>query len=406
MFIARQPIFNKEMQVYGYELLFRSKRSSNIFDGTSDVLATATIINELFESGFESLVEDKKAFVNFDANFLNSDIIELIEPEKLIIEVLETVTVDNKLIHRLNYLSSKGYKIALDDFIEKYEDYPLSSIANIIKFDIMETPLNTIKSDIKKALKDGKVLLAEKIESDSEFQKAKDLGFHLFQGFFFSKPNIIGKNCPKTTSTKNQYMRIIKELKKPEPSYQALAEIIEKDIRLSYRLMKVISHKSGDELVYSIKRALTYMGLKDIQRWINIMMMKELNDEKPFELIKTSLIRTKFAEALAIKTNMHKLKHEASMMGLFSTIDAMLNLSIKDALTGVPVPNSVYNALVFNKGDLADIYNIIIAYEEANYEVLSKLSEKLDVSELSIYYEYTIAIKWAKETLELMESPS
>lgn len=401
MFIARQPIFNRNKDVYGYELLFRDKNSSKGFDGMSDLLATATVINGLFESGLEALVESKKAFVNFDAAFLNSDLPELIEPEKLVIEVLETVEVNETLIDRLKHFRTKGYKIALDDFIESYDSYPLVDYADIIKFDIMATPLNTIYYDVKKALTSGKILLAEKIETEEEFQSAKEIGFHLFQGFFFSRPNIVGKSCNKTTA-KSQYIRLLSELKKPEPSYQILAEIIEKDTRLAYRLMRVIRSRSGDDLVYSIKKALTYMGLNEIERWVSIMMLRDLNEEKPLELMRVSLIRTKFAELIAQKSNLKNIKYEASMMGLFSTIDAMIDQSMEDALTGISLSKSVFDALVLKDGRLSDLYNLIWAYEIGEWGQAKTLALKIGINENLLYREYKNAIKWAGQTMEIM----
>lgn len=401
MYIARQPIFNQNLDVYGYELLFRSGSASKTFDGESDVLATATIISGLFESGLESFVEDKRAFVNFDAAFLNMDITELIDPSRLIVEVLETVKINQELVNRLEYLKSKGYKIALDDFVESYTEYPLVPLADIIKFDIMATPLDTITSSVKLALLQGKVLLAEKIESDEEFQSAKEMGFHLFQGYFFSKPNVIGKSTDQTT-TKVQYIRLLTELKKPEPSYQVLAEIIEKDIRLAYRLMKVISSRAGDDLVYSIKRALTYMGLKELERWVSIMMLRDLNDHKPVELMRLALVRTKFSELIAKHGSMAKIKHEASMMGLFSTIDAMLDQTMTDALDGISLPNSVRDALVVNEGALAPVFDIIQAYEQGDWLKAESLERELGIPDGDLYLDYRAALTWSRDIIKLM----
>lgn len=401
MFIARQPIFNTRLEVYGYELLFRSEMGSKGFDGTSDVLATATIVTGLFESGINELIEDKKAFVNFDSTFLNSDWPELIDPDRLVVEVLETVVVDDALIERLKALKGLGYKIALDDFVETYEAYPLVPIADIIKYDLMATPLDTIKIPVAQALREGKVLLAEKIENEAAFHQAKAMGFHLFQGFFFSKPNIVGKSSDKTT-TKTQYLRLLTELKKAEPSYQVLAEIIEKDIHLAYRLMRVIKSRAGDDLVYSIKRALTYMGLKEIERWISIMMLRDLGDQKPLELLRLALVRTKFSELIAKHSNLSNVKHEASMMGLFSTIDAMLDQEIGVALDGISLPQSVTEALLSKMGTLAPIYHVVNAYEQGDWEVAELLGSHLGIGEGVLYTEYRASLKWAREVINLM----
>jgi EAL and modified HD-GYP domain-containing signal transduction protein len=401
MFIARQPIFNKSMEVYGYELLFREGSDSTNFSGASATHATASVMSSLFESGIDKIVDDKRAFINFDAAFINSDFPELIESHRLIIEVLEDVVVDEQLIDRLISLKKKGYRIALDDFVSDYHNYPLVPLADIIKFDLMMTPLNSLKGEVKAALDQNKVLLAEKVETESEFLEAKEMGFSLFQGFFFSKPSIIGKENHQA-NTKAQYSRIISELVKVEPSYQVLAEIIEKDVNLAYRVMRIISNRAGDDLVYSIKRALTYMGLKEIERWINILMMQDLGSHKPKELMILSLIRTKFAESIAIHANLKKYKYEASMMGLFSTIDAMLDQNMCDALEGISLPNSIKDSLIEHKGILMPILNLVNAYEHGDWEKAFELVKNLEVKEDDLFDDYMDAVRWAHETVRMM----
>lgn len=401
MYIARQPIFNRVLDVYGYELLYRSGEESKGFDGTSDFMATAVVISGLFESGIEALIEDKKAFVNFDAHFLSMDLTELIDADRLVVEVLETVRVDEELVERLQELKKKGYKIALDDFVESYHEYPLVPMADIIKYDILATPLEQIKHEVKRAIRQGKILLAEKIEDEETFQAAKELGFHLFQGYFFSRPNIVGKATNRSTA-KAQYVRLLTELKQPEPSYQALAEIIEKDVNLAYRLMKVISSRAGDDLVYSIKRALTYMGLREIERWVSIMMLRDLNEHKPQELMRLTLVRTKFSELIAKHSSLSAVKHEASMMGLFSTIDAMLDQRMLEALDGISLPKTVMEALITAEGILGPIYKIVRAYEQGDWQLADRLGRGLGLTEDLLYDQYRAALIWAKDIVKMM----
>lgn len=401
MFIARQPIFKRNLDIYGYELLYRSSLGSVQFDGTSSKLATATVIGGLFESGIERIVQDGRVFINFDEEFIHSNSLQLIGPDKLIIEMLEDIEIDQRLVDRIKTLKNQGYKIALDDFAEKYGEYPLIPFADIIKFDIMATPLETIRADVHSALAQRKVLLAEKIETEEEFLMAKDMGFHLFQGYFFSKPSIAGKMCNRSTS-KAQYVRLIKELKQEEPSYQRLAEIIEKDVNLAYRLVRVVSVRSGDDLIYSIKRALTYMGLNEIERWINILMIRDMSESKPEELVNVSLIRTKFAEAIAMQGGLKNMKYEASMMGLFSTLDAVLDTTMEKALEDISIPNSIKDALIYGKGILNDVYELIIAYEKGIWEKVISVSEKMNMSANILFEEYINSIKWAKKALEIM----
>lgn len=401
MFIARQPIFSRNLEVYGYELLYRSGHQSQTFDGVSSVHATAAVVGGLFEAGIDQIIENKKAFINFDAEFLHSDMPEIIGPERLIIEVLEDVVVDQALVARIKDLKIKNYKIALDDFVESYVDYPLVPFADIIKFDILQTPLDQIKAEVKLALRQKKTILAEKVETEAEFHKAKEMGFHLFQGYFFSKPNIVAHSNSQTT-TKIQYLRLLTELKKVEPSYQILAEIIEKDMMLAYRLMRVIKGRAGDDLIYSIKRALTYMGLKELERWVSILMLRDLSSHKPQELMRMALVRTKFSELTATNGNLKTMKHEASMMGLFSTLDAMLDQNMTDALDGITIPISISDALIKESGALGPLISLLYAYEKGDWRTGQLYTEAVGVHETQLYKDYCTAIAWASEIMDLM----
>ncbi|HHV12963.1 MAG TPA: EAL domain-containing protein [Clostridiales bacterium] len=399
MYIARQAIFNSSLKVYGYELLFRGEIQSAGYDGVSSVQASASVLGGLFESGINQIVDNKVAFINFDNELLQSDVVELIDPQRLIVEVLENVPVDGNLIQRIISLREKGYKIALDDLEESSSTYQLIPYADIIKYDIIITPLDQIEADVKRMLIQRKILLAEKIETEEEFKKAKDMGFHLFQGFFFSKPCLITESSSHTT-VKSQYTRIIAELRKEEPSFEVLAEIIEKDATLAYRLVRLSSTRSGKERIYSIRHALTYMGLKEIERWINVLMLRDLNNSKPDELMRVSLIRAKFAELTALHSKLRVLKYEAFIMGLFSTIDAMINRSMEEALKNVALPEVITEALVKGKGALYPVYRLVIAYEKGDWAETEKLTGMLKLKENLVSNDYLQAIKWAKEMMD------
>lgn len=402
MFIARQPIFNRKLDVFGYELLYRAGEQSTQFDGMSSTGATASVLGGLFEAGISQIVENKYALINFDERFINSDSIELVEPERLIIEMLEDVKVNNNLINRLTELKEKGYKIALDDFVEDYDNYPLVPLADIIKFDIIETPLAQIAGSVNTALAQNKIILAEKIETQTEFLRAKEMGFHLFQGFFFSKPSIAMKSSHKSTP-KIQYMKLLNELKEEEPSFQTLAEIVETDVNIAYRLIRIASRKAEEEVLYSIKKALVYMGLKEFERWINILVLQDLGRDKPQELTKISLIRSQMADVIAGQIGLKRIRHEAAMMGLFSVVDAMLDMPIEEALQDIALPDSIINALVNNKGPLYPIIDLITAYEQGDYVKVQNIAKQLNLDMGLLYRDYVEAIEWATEAFMVMD---
>lgn len=401
MYIARQPIFDINKKIYGYELLFRNNKDTNCFNREiSSTVATATVIDALFELGIDSIVDGKRAFVNFDYEFLMSEAVELINPSTLIIEVLEDVVVDAELLERIKYLKAKGYKIALDDFVEEYKSYLLTPISDIIKYDLMETPLEEIKKDVNLALKDNKTLLAEKIETNEEFLLAQKMGFHLFQGYFFFKPSIISKSNDKK-SLKGQYCRLLQELHKEEPSYQNLAEVIETDINLAYRFMRVASHKNTEDTIYSIRQALVYMGLREIERWINVLMLRELSSDKPMEVMNVSLVRAKFSEYISDNSYYRNRKLEISIMCLLSMIDAILDISMEEALDGLLLSEDVKEALINRSGNLSPVFELVCSYESADWEMVNKISSKIGLNEEHIMKGYFEALIWASEIMNI-----
>lgn len=403
MYIARQPIFNTVKKVYGYELLFRGGKDSRGYDGNTATHSTASVVTGLFESGIEQIVENKKAFINFDHELIQQDFIELIPSDRLVVEILEDVVVSMELQDRIQYLSDQGYQIALDDFVGDYESYPLVKQADIIKYDLMATPLNTLNEAVQKGLKEKKVLLAEKIETDEEFQMAKAMGFTLFQGFFFSKPVVIGRENRTQTTTKTQYMRMIKELQQEEPSFDKLAAIIGQDVNLAYRFIQVISGRAGTKSVNSIKSALTFMGLKELERWIHVLMIQELGSDKPRELVQLSLVRSKFSERLAGSSRLKKQRHEAALVGLFSTIDALMDTDMKTALGNISLSNTVSQALIEESGGLSEIVRMIKSYEKGQWSSIDSLAKELNLEPKDIYRDYLYSVDWAKKIMADME---
>ena len=400
MFIARQPIFDKTKEVYGYELLFRGSNTSNAYNGTSAESSTAVVLGGLFEIGVDKIVGDKKAFVNFNYNSLMSNSIELVDPSTLIIEVLEDVEVDARLMRRLDSLHKEGYRIALDDFVQSIKDFKIVPIADIIKYDLIATPLDTIQDEVMEALRRKKVLLAEKVETEEEFIAARKMGFQLFQGYFFSKPVIVaGLKGKKPDIT--IYRRILNELHQEEPSFQGLAEILETDVSVAYRLVNVVSKKNEHDIQKGLKSALVKMGLTDFERWVHIMMLQDLSVNKPHELIRTSLIRSKFGELVANNTgSLYTRASEVSLMCLFSVLDAMLDLTMEEAMADLSISRDIKDALVKREGSLEPVLELAEAYEQADWEKLDRIASKLGIDSNRLGGWYMESIEWSDRIME------
>lgn len=402
MYIARQPIFNRSMKVYAYELLFRSDISKTEYTGIDALSSTAIVVGGMFELGLDSLVGDKRAFVNFNRDFIMSDAIEIIDPEKMVIEVLEETIIDEELISRFEYLRAKGYDLALDDYAGDESDIPFSECINIIKYDIRKTNLDDILPEVKLKLSQNKVLIAEKIETLDELEKAKRMGFHFFQGYFFSKPNIVGGIKAKK-SPNIIYQRILDELYKEEPSFDKLSEIISTDPNMAYRLLRVASIKKERRTeIVSIKRALISVGLKELERWVYILMLQELSNHKPLELMRLSLVRSKFGESIAVNSRYSRRRHEITLMCLFSLIDAMIDEPMDKALNEISLSQDIKNALINQEGELMNVGRIVMSYEGNEWYDATNLIDQLEIDYSDVSKWYLDACKWADKTIAYM----
>ncbi len=400
MFIARQPIFNRALKIYGYELLFRANEESNSFSNASSASATAVVLGGLFEQGIDKVVGSAKAFVNFDYEFIMSDVIELIDPDTLVIEILETVKRDGHLLDRIQELHKKGYKIALDDFEEDFFTCPAVPMVDIIKYDIRITPLDTIQIEVKAANARNKILLAEKIETEEEYQKARAMGFKLFQGYFFSRPNIVAKGSKTKRTSKAVYTQILTELKKDNFSYDKITEIIETDVNLSYRVLYAISHKQEASKYSSIKKALVRMGLLEIERWISVLMLQNMSGDKPDEVFRLSLVRSKFCEYVAERSSLRQRKDEASMTCLFSMIDVLLDCSMEEALKELAISKDIIDVLVYGTGVFKPLCMLLQSYEKGDWSEVDRYAKEIKVDTESLIDGYLSAIEWASGIMD------
>lgn len=403
MYIARQPIFDAEMNVYGYELLYRDDRGATSFGSAGSDKSTATVLGGLFETGIEQIVGDKKAFVNFDQNFLNSESIRLIKPATLIIEILEDTVFDDDVIARISELRSSGYTIALDDFEYNEDTCRAEDHADMIKFDLILTPLDDIKAQVSRALSQKKILVAEKIEDQDTYLKARSMGFQLFQGYFFSRPKIVA-GLQSKKSGKAVYQHLLSELHCEEPSFHRLASIIEKDVDMAYRVVKIGgNNKSRDN---SIKSILTRMGLVELERWVSVLMLLDLCSDKPQELVRLSLLRSRFGELIAQHSSLRSRRHEVSLMCLFSVLDAMLDMPMEDAVQDLSLSDDIKSALVHGAGPFAPVYDIIRFYETGEGTPVCISSEKLGIDQGELFRWYIQSIEWSDRMMLIISNHS
>lgn len=394
IYLARQPIFDRKMKVLGYELLYRSSME-NSYQGIDDNHATAQVINNTFLSmHFEDITSGTKAFINFSHDMIIKEIPLLLPKDEVVIELVERAEINEDLIKACRKLSEQGYTIALDDFYYNERFLPLLELAHIVKIEF--SGMDIIKQKMLMDTYKGKLkFLAEKIETRFEYQMALNMGYDYFQGYFFSKPVIIKSQEVDTINI--NIVRILEVINDEEDlDYQELADIIETDIGLSYKLLKLVNSAffSLVNKITSLKQALVHLGISEIRKWLYILLLKDIQVIDNKELINISLIRAKIMELLAVEIGQKKAKSEYFLAGMFSSIDVLMNRDMKSIMDDLPLSKEVKGALLGENNDIKRMLNTVISSEklELTENALSKIDSKLTVD---LYTDkYLEALAW------------
>ena len=398
-YIARQPIFNMKKQIFGYELLFRSGASADTFTDAGADQATSHVIMESFYSkGMDSITGGKPAFVNFTSRLLLENTATLFPKDKLIVEILETVEPTPEIIKACRALQRRGYKLALDDFVYNPELDPLIEISRIIKFDFLCSTPKEIATTIKQVNLKGKWLLAEKIETTEMFNLAMSMGFTLFQGYFFSKPETMSAKV--LSPLKISYISLMREVSMGDNmNFQKVAKAIRDDVALSYKLLRLVNsayYGLGAE-VTDINRAVAIIGTIELRKWVFMIALMGLNTDKPDEIIKMSMIRGRFIESMNLKCKLVKSSESAFQAGLFSMLDVLMEVPMNSALEGMQLAEEVREALIYSGGSLFDLLKLVISLELSDWDTTDKLALNLKINANQISEVYLDAVKWCND---------
>jgi c-di-GMP-related signal transduction protein len=395
VFVARQPIFNRGEQSVAYELLYRKSEVNSYTHIDGDEATADVIINGFFNIGVEELSEGKKCFINFTENLLNLKLPTYFEPESIVVEILEDIPINKELVSICQELKELGYTIALDDFAiqESYELLPeLLKYIDIIKIDFLQTSLYDRRRMITRYKSHQVSFLAEKVETREEFELALKDGFDLFQGYFFSKPDVLSaQDIPAYFQT---HYQISEELSRSEPNINDIASKIEQDVALSYKLLRLINTAAffTRNKINSIKHALVFIGLKEFKKWIYVLTIKQIDHEKNTgqeEVIKLSLIRAHLCEQLSQKIG----KNDPSpylLAGMFSLIDNLLHCSIDDALQKLPLSDEIKDAINGKDNEIGKVLDWTIQIEKCNWNLSDLPLTANEISEC-----YRNAIQWS-----------
>jgi len=383
-FIARQPIFDKRLRVFAYELLFRGGPQNYFIKPSRNAAASSVIADSITLLDLNTLTGNALAFINVDELALRLDAPRLLPPDRVIIEILETVTPSDEIIRICRDLTNSGYTLALDDFVDHPNLAPLVECAKYLKVDFQLLDADGRRRIVEKYANSGISFLAEKVETEKELAEARHLGYSYFQGYFFCRPSMM--ETREIPGNKLLQLRLLNLVSGPELDYSAIEELLKNEPSLLYRLLRYLNSPllGLRSEVHSVRHALALLGEREFRRWVSIFAVIALASGKPPELIRTALTRAYFCEALSHAAHMDKDSSTLFLMGLLSITDALLDQPIADVLRSLPVDQEIKSALTGGQNRHHDVYEVLLALERAEWPRLSACVDRLAVPEESV----------------------
>ncbi|MEE2731596.1 MAG: HDOD domain-containing protein [Pseudomonadota bacterium] len=394
--LARQPIYDRDLNLFAYELLFRPPHPSDwVWDG--DIATSQLVMNAFTEIGIDRVCDHRTAFINFTRKWLVSP--PPFDARHVTVEVLEDVEPDADVIAGVKALKKAGFTIALDDFEFDAKWHPLLEMAEIIKIDVLAHNQAELEVLIGQLKPYNVKLLAEKVEDYETQERCKDLGFEYFQGFFLSRPqNVHGAPMP---TNKIVVMRLLAELQNPEASVSNLESIITSDIALSTKILRICNTAQFATLskIDSIRRAVVLLGMNTLRQWSSLIALSRMSD-KPSELICLTLSRARMMELLAQAIGKEN-PDVYFTVGMFSFIDAFFDQPKQELLQSLPFDDSLNDALLHFGGDTGKLLRNLIAHErgewgDVNWQELAELGIEEDLFE----HAYLESLQWAAEVMK------
>ena len=401
-YVARQPIFDRNEDVVGYELLYRNG-PQNLFPTSADPDgATCVLIDScLHVHDLETLVGKATPFVNVTENLLCGEALEIL-PRGTVLEILKTVPATAEILEACRRLSAAGYTIALDNFMGEVKREPFIEAADILKVNFKETRDPAQRRAVAERYgRLGKALMADKVETREDAQFAKNAGYTLFQGFFFSEPQIeVRRDIPRF---KQNYLLFLQALRQPVLDMERIEQLISNEVSLSVRLLKYMNSCAFGlrREVTSIGQALVYLGERPLRRWGSLVAITGLGDDRPRELVVTTLIRARFCELLGDQAGMRQ--GEPFLVGLVSSLAALLGRPQEEVLAEIGVGDEIVRALKGDESKLGRLFAAVSAYERGDWtgaaDSLSSVFQKAHEL-MTVPAHYREAVSWARTLMD------
>ena len=392
-YVARQPIFDRYEKVFGYELLFRDGLV-NAFSGDADEASRATLDRSLL-MGLDVLCDGRRAFVNCTRDTLLQGLVTLLPSTSTVVEILESVTPDSEVIAACRSLKEAGYMIALDDFVADDPREALADVADIIKVE-MQLTTEPQRAELMRKFGPWRCrMLAEKVETQRDFHRARDQGFVYFQGYFFRRPEMMStRDMP---ANRLNYLHMLQEVSRPELDIPALEKLIKAEASVCYRLLRYLNSAmfSLKNEIHSVRHAISMLGERDVRKWVRLVAAVGAGQDKTSDLVLSALVRGRFCELLA--PHVAHGESDLFLIGLLSLIDAMLEMPMADVLEKIPLDSAAKSVLLGQPSSLRPIYQLMLAHESGEWAAAAEISRRLRIEPEEVAGYYWQAQQWARE---------
>lgn len=392
--MARQPILDGEQKVFGYELLFRDG-VENIFQCPDLEAAARSTLDSTLLMGLEVLCDGQRAFINCTRDLLLKEGITLLPNGQTVVEILESVPVDDLVIAACQRLKSAGYLLALDDYVANDSRAALVEHVDILKVDFDKTTRQEQIELAKRHGAAGKQMLAEKVETQDQFASAIKMGYVYFQGYFFRRPEVM--RAREIPSNQANYLRLLAAVSEEELDLRELEQVIKTEASVLYRLLRYLNSPlfGMRNEVHSIRHALALLGEREVRRWIRLVALVSAGLLKSSDLLLSALVRARFCEL--VSTKIARPQSDLFLVGMFSVMDAILEIPMSEILAKVALDKDTKSVLSGNGGRLQPVYDLMVAQEAGDWERARGFAGALRIGESETGELWWQAMQWARQ---------
>ncbi|MBI2797093.1 MAG: EAL domain-containing protein [Gemmatimonadetes bacterium] len=401
VFLARQPIYNRDLKLEAYELLYRHTPTATVAEGADTVtMSSTTLVNGVLNFGLESLTGGARAFVNFPREMLIERDFDLLDPRTVTIELLETVPCDDDTVGACRELRDRGFTLALDDFVAGDEYGRILELAHIVKLDVLgKSEAELTRTVARFAAYDVK-LLAERIETATTFATCSRLGFSYFQGFYFSRPEIVKRRA--LSPGLSGIARLMNQVLDPAVPERTLEDSFRADPALTIKLLRIVNSAAmGRSGIDSIPQAIRLVGRAPLHRWLALLLASSAprGDGIESEMVLAALERGRLCEVMAENSGRKAAAPALFLTGLLSTLDSILGVPMAELLKQIKVSVEVETALLHEEGPYTPFLQLATSYANGEWEPAMQLAEMMGVlADLPRWYRESS--DWAREVLK------